>query len=171
MSLSRSKLIMAVYPNARGFAYVVFDGPLSPVDWGISDLRGAEKKEACVRRVDKLLKVLSPDVLALRDPAGLDRRCGRLCMLIPMIEGAAKDRGIATTRVSRREIQRTFAFLGSPTRSTIVQTIAKHIPIFDRYVPPQRKIWQSEDRRMGLFDAVALAQAYYFFLKRRQDSL
>jgi hypothetical protein len=161
MSLSRCKLIMAIYPNARGFAYIVFDGPLSPVDWGISDLHGAEKKETCIRRVDKLLKVLNPDVLVLRDPVGLDRRGGQLCMLIPLIEEVAKGRGIATTRVSRREIQRTFAFLESPTRSAIVQTIAKHIPVFDRYVPPQRKIWQSEDRRMGLFDAAALAQAYY----------
>jgi hypothetical protein len=33
--------------------------------------------------------------------------------------------------------------------------------MFAPYAPPIRKIWNGEDRRMGLFDAIALALAFY----------
>ena len=42
----------------------------------------------------------------------------------------------------------------------IAETIAKHIPAFDRYLPPPRKPWMSEDPRMAVFDAVALALTF-----------
>ena len=45
--------------------------------------------------------------------------------------------------------------------TAIAETIAKRIPMFASYVPPIRKIWNGEDRRMGLFDAAALALAFY----------
>jgi hypothetical protein len=38
---------------------------------------------------------------------------------------------------------------------------AKHIPAFERHVPPPRKPWMSEDARMGLFDAAALALIFF----------
>jgi hypothetical protein len=38
--------------------------------------------------------------------------------------------------------------------------IAKHIP-FEQHVPPPRKPWKSEDARMGLFDAAALALVFF----------
>jgi hypothetical protein len=41
------------------------------------------------------------------------------------------------------------------------QLIAKHIPAFERYIPPPRKPWMSEDPRMGLFDAVALGLVFF----------
>jgi hypothetical protein len=36
-----------------------------------------------------------------------------------------------------------------------------HIPAFERYVPPPRKPWKSEDARMGIFDAAALALTFF----------
>ncbi|MGY4282682.1 hypothetical protein ACVWXO_001902 [Bradyrhizobium sp. LM2.7] len=35
--------------------------------------------------------------------------------------------------------------------------IAKRIPALMLYLPPARKPWMSEDARMGVFDAAALA--------------
>ena len=39
MKIRRGALVMGLFPNARGFAFVVFEGPLSPVDWGISEMQ------------------------------------------------------------------------------------------------------------------------------------
>jgi hypothetical protein len=50
----------------------------------------------------------------------------------------------------------------SPTKGGIAETIAKHIPAFDRFLPPRRKLWMSEDVRMGLFDAAALAFTFFY---------
>jgi hypothetical protein len=153
---------MSVFPNARGIAHVVFEGPNSPVDWGICDPRGDRRKHQAIRLIAARLERYSPDILILRDRAG--NRPGRIwrhAALMDALEKLAKQKGISITRYSRDEVRQSFGSLGSPTRYAIVQAIAKQVPIFETYVPPVRKIWKAEDRRMGMFDAAALALTFY----------
>ena len=56
---------------------------------------------------------------------------------------------------------RAFEDSGFVNKLMLAELIAKHIPAFERYVPPPRKPWMSEDSRMGLFDAAALALVFY----------
>ena len=51
--------------------------------------------------------------------------------------------------------------MGFANKQVIAGLIAKHIPAFERHVPPPRKSWMSEDARMGLFDAAALALLFF----------
>jgi hypothetical protein len=37
ISRRRYDLVLAIYPQTRGFAFVLFEGWLSPVDWGIHE--------------------------------------------------------------------------------------------------------------------------------------
>jgi hypothetical protein len=39
--------------------------------------------------------------------------------------------------------------------------LAKQFPKLASRLPPKRKIWQSEDYRMGIFDAAAVGVAYF----------
>ena len=32
------ELVLAIRPTPRGFAYALFEAPLSPVDWGMSEV-------------------------------------------------------------------------------------------------------------------------------------
>jgi hypothetical protein len=89
--------------------------------------------------------------------------------LLATIEEEVGRRGIFMETVTRKHIRETFAYLGSPTRYAIVEAIAKHIPMFASYAPPIRKIWNGEDRRMGLFDAVALALVFFKNQKGGRD--
>jgi len=41
--LRRYALVLSIYPNTRGFAFVLFEGPLSPFDWGVKEVRGRGK--------------------------------------------------------------------------------------------------------------------------------
>ena len=43
----------------------------------------------------------------------------------------------------------------------MAELIAQRIPAFERYVPPPRKPWMSEDARMGLFDAAGLGLVFF----------
>ena len=52
-------------------------------------------------------------------------------------------------------------FAGFVNKQMLAELIAKHIPAFERYVPPPRKPWKSEDARMGIFDAAALALVFF----------
>jgi hypothetical protein len=167
MNVGRETLVMAFYPNARGFAHVVFEGPLFPVDWGISDVRRRGRRlDTYVRRLSVLIDRYHPDVLVLRGRSK-ERELPATQTAIDTIVTLAEGKGVQTYTVSRKEIQRAFAHLGSPTRYAIAGSIAKHIPIFAPLMPPARKIWNGEDRRMGLFDAAALA---FTFLSPRAEA-
>jgi hypothetical protein len=54
------------------------------------------------------------------------------------------------------------------TKHKIAEAIAKHIPALDLYVPPARKPWMSENARMGIFDAAALAWLFFDSLSDRR---
>ena len=155
MSTRRHALILAFYPHARGYSYVVFEGPLSLVDWGMSDIPAKRKTLTCLRRLSFLLDQYRPDAVVIRQISQ-----GRLATLSEAITKLVKSRRIVIAEVSRGRIREVFAHLGSPTRYAIVQAITKRIPVLAPYVPPVRKIWNGEDRRMGLFDAAALVLTF-----------
>jgi hypothetical protein len=156
MSGRHHGLIVAFYPHARGFSYVVFEGPLSLIDWGMSDIPAKRKTPTCLRRLSSLLDQYRPDAVVIRQVPQ-----GRLARLSEAITELVKSRRIMIAAVSRDRIGEAFAYLGSPTRYAIVQVIAKQIPVLAPYVPRVRKIWYGEDRRMGLFDAAAMALTFY----------
>ncbi len=129
MTSRQYDLVVAFYPHARGFAYVVFEGPLSPVDWGMSDVPVRVKARRCLRRLSLLLDRYRPDVLLIRE---VSERCtkGRIAKLLAAIEDEARGRGIFTVAVSRKQIRETFAHLRSPSRYAIAEAIGNHIPMF-----------------------------------------
>lgn len=160
MKAERDDLILAFYPNARGFAYVIFEGPRSPVDWGIADVpRRKGRVDTYVRRLSTLIDRYRPEVLVLREARGIG--------LTPDMQASyqaaralGRSRGLRTCAQSRSKIRQAFAHLKLPTRYAIAEGIVRDIPMFTPLMPPPRKIWNGEDRRMGLFDAASLALSY-----------
>ena len=67
ISRRRHDLVFAIYLQARGFAFVLFEGWLAPVDWGVYDPRGADKNARCLTRIASLLELHTPDVLVFQD--------------------------------------------------------------------------------------------------------
>jgi hypothetical protein len=62
---------------------------------------------------------------------------------------------------SRAQLAKHFDLLGAGNKQQIAEMIAKYIPALALYVPPPRKPWTSEDRRLAIFDAVGLAWLYF----------
>lgn len=160
MKSARHRVLMSIYPNCHGFAYVVFEGS-ALFDWGMSDVRGRLENKTCLRRISRLLDRYDPEVLVLRDASLLvTLRDRRIAALIEAVEELASTKPTASAQISRQQVRDAFAYLAPPTRLAIVVAIAKHMPEFESFVPPVRKIWESKDRRMGLFDAAALALTF-----------
>jgi Holliday junction resolvasome RuvABC endonuclease subunit len=161
-SRKRYNMVLTIYPNTRGFAFVAFEGPLSPVDWSVKEARGRQKNSRCLLGVAALLDQYRPDVLVLQDMSSSGtRRALRLRELNASIEELAGDQGIPVYAYSRAQVRQAFASFGFGTKHSIAEAIAKHIPAFERHLPPPRKPWMSEDARMSLFDAAALALTFF----------
>jgi hypothetical protein len=162
ISRRRYDLVFAVYLQARGFAFVLFEGWLAPVDWGVYDARGAHKNARCLTRIASLLALHTPDVLVLQDMSERGtHRANRIRELNGDAAELANQHGILVRTYSRAQIIEYFEELGTVTKHGIAETIAKHIPALNLYLPPARKSWMSEDTRMGIFDAVALAWMFF----------
>jgi hypothetical protein len=70
-------------------------------------------------------------------------------------------RGIPVYAYTSNDVYDAFGYLGAVNKQIIAEAIAKHVPAFERYVPPPRKPWMSEDARMALFDAAALGLVFF----------
>ncbi|PWT76007.1 MAG: hypothetical protein C5B46_01885 [Proteobacteria bacterium] len=160
-SQERSKLVLAIYFQTKGFGFVVLQGRLSPVDWGSPDLAGPDREKRSLKHIDALLRLHTPDVLVLQDTTKTGtRRAPRIRAVNCRTLELAKRRGLPVHTHPRKEVIGYFEKFGATTKHRIAEIIAEHIPALSLYVPPPRKPWKSEDPRMGIFEAAALVWTY-----------
>jgi hypothetical protein len=156
---SNAELVLAVFPSTRGFGYAVFEGPDSLVDWGVKAVRSGQKNLECLRKVRELLAFYRPDALVLEDYQGRgSRRAKRIRMLINLMAAHATEERIPAASYSRSEVRASF---GLTTKRRIAEAIVREFPELEPRLPPVRKIWMSEDVRMSIFDAAALAMTFF----------
>ncbi len=154
--------VVAIDPTSRGFGYVVLEGPGFLVDWGTRDMARADSERA-LSHVAELLRHYRPDGVVVEDVAAAGaRRRHRVQALIDAIGSLAASRGVAVERVSRLQVHRVFARAQATTKHRIAGVIADHFPELAPRLPPLRRAWMSEDARMSIFDAAALALTHYF---------
>ncbi len=152
---------MALQPTHRGFAWVAFEGPFTPYDWGMVEPK-RKKNEKCLRALEKLLARLTPETLLLeafeRPNALRNDRIGRLCRAMMAL---ADSRGAQVAIYSRGDVRACFASVGARTRYEIAAAIARHLEAFRHRLPKRPQAWESADRRLSLFAAVALVLTHY----------
>ena len=156
------ELVLSVCPFTRGVSYTLFEGPLSPVDWGVRDIRGGAKNARALEATTQLIAHLQPDVIVLEDFSDpVSRRSKRIRRLQRLIKNHAEGEAIDVHYYTRRNIRDCFKSCGAVTRYEIAQAIAARVHAFGHQLPPSRKLWNSEDARMTLFDAASLAMTFY----------
>ena len=160
--MTPSDYVLSLYPNSRGFGYVLFEGPLSPFDWGVKEIRGAAKNRRILLYIERLLDRYRPAVLVLED--WLDeayQRSERIIDLYERILALAKRKNIPVVCYPMKKIREFFAYRNALNKYEIALHIAKIIPAFSYQVPPRREIWKGEDARQGLYDAAAVGLTYF----------
>ena len=78
-----------------------------------------------------------------------------------LLAKTAEERGIPVYCYTRAQVYEAFREYVFSNKQMLAEIIAKRIPAFERYVPPPRKTWMSEDSRMGLFEAAALGLTFF----------
>jgi len=154
-------LVLAVHPWSRGFGWVVFESPLVPVDWGIA-IAKTDKNARCMARLERLLAQYEPAVLVLETFEGRGAsRAIRIKHLCRNLMHLASHHGAEVCVYSRAAIRLCFKSIGAVTRYEIVQAVVQRVDVFRHRLPRPRKGWMSEDGRLSLFEAAALAMTHF----------
>ena len=162
MSFARSsELVLAVHPSTTGFGWVLFEGALAPVVWGIASTKD-KRNSTAMRRFETLLNQYHPSVVVLETFRGENARRGaRIQELAQTMSGFAANRDIEVAVYSREFVSSSVAGDARAKRHAVARAVVVALPIFRRHMPAKRQVWQSEDSRQCLFDAVALAMTHY----------
>jgi len=154
---SLNRRTLAIDPCTKGFGFVVMEGPSLLVDYGVKGVMG-DKNSACLKKIARLIEYYQPEMIVLENPIGKgSRRCLRVQELIVEISKLASSKEIKSQKFSRSQIRKAFSSLGAFTKYQIACSLAERFPELALRLPPVRKSWMSEDERMSVFDAVALA--------------
>jgi Holliday junction resolvasome RuvABC endonuclease subunit len=154
-------LALAVHPTSRGFGWVLFEGPIVPVDWGIASAK-VNRSAQCMVRFKQLLDQYQPSALILEKFEESDSRRGeRIRILGKTMRGFANNRDMDTLVYSREEVSVAVSGRTKASRHTVALAVAEQLPILRHRLPQARKLWQSEDNRQCLFDAAALGITHY----------
>lgn len=157
----KSSLVLALHATSRGFGYVLFEGPFAPHDWGAVTVRN-NKSTTCLGKLEKLLDRFMPECLVLEEYArGVSQRHQRLTRLYRSMASLAATRSIEVFVYAKAQIQACFASVGARTRHEIADAIARQFDMFRHKLPKMRRPWQSEQRGMALFSAIALVLTHY----------
>jgi len=155
-------LVLAVQLFHRGFAYVLFEGPESPFDWGTKEIKQRDKNTGTLVEAKRLIDRYRPEVLVIGEMDGkATPRTSRIRKLYRMLVHLAAAEYVDVHRCSRSEVRACFAAVGARTKQEIAKAIARQIPAFAHRLPRPRREWMGADSRQSLFDAVALALTYY----------
>jgi len=162
----RNVRILALAPSSRGFGFAVLEEN-ALIDWGTRSVGTDDKNAESLKKIGPLRETYKPNQLVLFDTnAPGARRAQRIRLLTQEIVDLARRQRIPTRLYARDQVAKAIAGRASSKKYEIAQMLADIFPEGLKHrLPKKRRPWQSEDPRMDIFDAVALALA--FQIRRR----
>lgn len=157
--------VLAIDPTRRGFGFIILEGARDVVDWGVRSGRAAsiEREQHLLAKVNDLLQQYRPHILILEDTSASEsRRCGRMILLIETISNLSIWRKITVRQISISKVRKIFKAFGAQGKYEIACVIALQLPEIASWLPKPRKPWTGEHYRMAVFNAAALALAYFY---------
>jgi Holliday junction resolvasome RuvABC endonuclease subunit len=150
--------ILAIAPSTKGFGYAVLEGHKLLVDWGVRSVTG-KKNAGAIKKVEEMIAHYKPEVLVVEDTATEEsRRSPRIKALTKRLIALAERCNIKAALFSQEQMRVAFFGDGRGTKHAIAAILAEQFPEELGFrLPPKRLDWKSEDSRMPIFDAVALA--------------
>ena len=163
---SNEKRLLALDVHPRSFGFVAFEGPNRIVDWGVRSFRAGVNavKIPAATKFLALLHEFRPSAVIIGER--LTRKTAKQTKMLATIKRQASSRRIPVRCISRRAVNRAFVGFES-NKYEVASALARQFPDLALRLPPKRKCWQSEDYRMGIFDAAALGVAYFVRNEKR----
>src|SRR5262249_48259256 len=128
------------------------------------------KNASSIAGIEKIIIRDQPDILVIQDVnASGSLRKPRIKRLHQMVLTLAKRQKLKVMQIPARKVWMKLLGRSHGAKHEMAEFVAKRFPdeLASR-IPPKRKIYESEDRRMDIFDAVALAFAFQDALDKRK---
>ena len=156
------KIVCALFPNALGVGYAIFNNPKELVHQQLVRVR-----PMCSRKskafIEKLMNELKPDLVVLENPnAEKSRKRERVTKLINDIVLTCESKDINVYQYSREHIKNVFEQFGKTTKYGIAVIISEWFPKLKPQLPRPWKLGHSEQHHQGMFDAISLAMTHYY---------
>jgi hypothetical protein len=161
-SSSEQFRIFAVSLSSRGFGYSVMESNNHLVDYG-NKVVGKDKNAWSLVHIAKMITINRPNVLVPQSMKATGTpRASRIKHLHRSVVLLAKKHEVRVVETSRTELRNTLLGSQDATKHEIATLLAERFPDeLESRLPPKRKAWASEDSRMDIFDAVALAVVFH----------
>jgi Holliday junction resolvasome RuvABC endonuclease subunit len=152
---------LAIAPSTRGFGFAVLEEHNTLVDWGVKSVTG-DKNSRSIAKMEELIAHYEPAVLVLQDTSTKhSRRAPRIRALSRQILAMAVRCKVSAALFSAEQVRQAFFADGKGTKHALAEILANRFPDeLGSRLPPKRRPWMSEDYRMDIFDAVALALVF-----------
>jgi hypothetical protein len=150
--------ILALDPHPQRYGYAVLETPTELLDWGVKRRYRKEKsrgESSLCRRLRSLLDVWQPSLLVVTEP--LKSTQARMRKPLTDVIEETCHRNIPLCCISQQALREAFSDENRVTKYSIASMLLEHFPFLASRLPPRRRIWQSEDYRMSMLDAIALA--------------
>lgn len=158
--------VIAIDPTSHGFGYVIFEGRHNLIDWGHTTIKPNDNN-ICMELIAGILARYQPEVVVLEDWTSLSsKRRKRIKLLLAEVTDFVLSADSEVEVYSPKEVQTFFSSIDKKlSKHDIASSIAATFPELISKLPRKRKIWQSEDERMSIFDSAALALTYFHHLR------
>lgn len=151
---------LAVSLSTKGFGYAAMEGGNDLIAYGNKVIKGG-KNQGSLIQIEKLIVRNHPNTLVLHDVnARGSRRARRIKELDQSVAILCKKYRLKVVRISKTKLRALLLGDELGTKYQMAEMLAKRFSdeLASR-LPPKRKKWKSEDARMDIFEAVALAVA------------
>ncbi len=137
-------LSIAVASGRIGYVYLA-DGEVR--DWGISVV-AARSPEAAQAKTNFLIRNYRPDLIVTEKLSPHSRKSGRTIQNVRIIEDVA--RSADAQHIAVEHIQH------YANKYLEMEALAERYPVLKPWQPRPRKLWESEDRKTVIWEALAL---------------
>jgi hypothetical protein len=156
--------VLAIELRHRQFGYAIYRGHRELLDWGVRVYPAVGEAEAAMasKRLIGLLRMFVPERIVIKTERWNKAETNaHMRSLVEAVRHEAFAHAIPIFAVTEKDVRQTFLNFGCETRDEIAAALARIFPELVWNLPSKRRPWQSENRQMAMFDAVALGLAYW----------
>jgi len=154
--------VLAVYPNAKGYAFALMQGPLVILEKKMVGMSPVENTKV-INEVRDLIREYKPQALIIEnEKCKYSRKRERAKQLLRMLSSMAKKETCEVFSYTREDIRLVFEIWKAMTKYEIAEVIARNLKSFRILLYPKPRYPDSQKYITALFDAVSLGITHYY---------